>query len=250
MKNRFAEHAKTQQIVTGTTVTADKFYETHNNIEVLKSGKQSKTFLTTASFNQELDLSMLPMAAESYHLSPNVEDYLVIPIPIVTVSYPNRNLEAFPLEEVTYFDPRHGMPVYKTFNMKPVFKDHLNMDPTKALGLHVDSTMVYVPKFDVWKIVVLTMWDRTKDVQRISDIMSKKITGYSMGAFVDSFTCSICGAMDVNIKPCEHHVGGAGRTYGPTNRMAYKVLLGAAFFETSSVASPADDSAFSEDVYV
>lgn len=242
--------AEQKNVVTGNTVQAPYIVEAHKNIEVLKSGKQTKTFITTANLNQELDLSFLPMASEAYHISPNPEDYIIVPLPIVTVDVPNRNLEAFSLEEVTYFDPRYGMPVYETFKRKPVHKDHINTDPTKALGLHLDSTMIYIPKYDVWKIAILTMWDRTKDSQRVNDIINKKITGYSMGAFVDSFTCSICGAFDVNVKPCEHHVGGAGRTYGPSNRLAFKNLLGTCYFETSSVASPADDSAFSDDVFV
>lgn len=250
MDNRFKDFAQTQQIVTGNVVEASTYIEAYKNIETLKSGKEKKTFITTAEFSREIDLSYLAMASEAYHISPNPEDYIIIPMPIVTVDIPNRNLESFSLEEVSYFDPRHGMPVYKTFVNKPCHKDHVNQDPTKALGMHLDASMLYVPKFDVWKIAVLTIWDRTKDTKRINDIMSGKIKGYSMGAFVDCFSCSICGAMDVNVKPCEHHVGGAGQTFGPTKRMAFKNLLGVSFFETSSVASPADDTAFSEDVFV
>lgn len=122
-----------------------------------------------------------------------------------------------------------------------------NSDPTKALGMHLDSTLIYNPKFDIWKISVLTIWDRTKDTQRVNDIINKKITGYSMGAFVDDFTCNICGAHDVNIKPCEHKWG---TTYGASNRLAYKTLYGSCFFESSSVMEPADDTAFSKDVFI
>lgn len=249
MTNRynFDLHKDSRHVVTGNVVEAAHQYEAYKNIEVLKSGKETKTFLTTANFSQEIDFSVLAAASESYHISPNPEDYVIVPLPIVTVDIPNRNKEAFSLEEVSYFDPRYGCFVYNTFNNKPTFKDHKNNDPTKALGMHLDSTLIYNPKFDIWKISVLTIWDRTKDTSRINDIISKKITGYSMGAFVDNFTCSICGANDVNIKPCEHKFG---TPYGPTNRLAFKSLFGTCYFETSSVGEPADDTAFSQDVFI
>lgn len=250
MNNRFENHLRNQQVVTGNTVEQKLAVETYKNIETLKSGGKTKTVLSSNEFKCELDLDFLPAASESYHISADPKDYIVVPMPIVTVDVPNRNLENFSLEEVSYFDPRYGCMIYDTFKHRPCHKDHVNQDPTKALGVIVDSSLIYVPKFDVWKIAIITLWDRTKDVQRVNDIVSKKINGYSMGAFVDCFSCSICGAMDVNVKPCEHHVGGAGKTFGSTNRMAFKNLLGTCFFEVSSVASPADDTAISDDVFV
>lgn len=249
MKNNFDEYYKEQNIVTGTVVEAQHQFEAYKNLEVLKSDGVTKTFLTTASstFKQEIDFSVLLGASESYHISQKPEDYIIIPLPIVTVGIPNRNIEGFSLEEVSYFDPRHGDFVYKTFINKPTHKDHKNNDPTKALGMHLDATMVYNQKFDIWKINVLTVWDRTKDVQRVKDIINKKITGYSMGAFVDNFSCSICGAANVNISPCEHKMG---HYYGPNKRLAFKSLFSTSFFETSSVSDPADNTAFSSEVFV
>lgn len=244
-KYNFESHRDGRQIVIGSVVEAAHQYEAYKNLEVLKSGKEKKTFLTTANFSQEINFDILAAASESYHISPNPEDYIIVPLPIVTVDIPNRNKETFLLEEVSYFDPRYGCFVYNTFNNKPCHKDHKNQDPTKALGMHLDSSLIYNPKYDIWKISVLTIWDRTKDTQRVNDIINKKITGYSMGAFVDNFQCCICGANDVNIKPCEHKWG---QSYN--NRLAHKSLYGTAFFETSSVIEPADDTAFSNDVFI
>lgn len=238
-------------MVYGSTVTAGNPISAHAELKKFRDKDyKEKHYVSTATIKQEIDLSCLQMASEAYHISDNPKDYIIVPLPIVSVDIPNRNLESFSLEEVSYFDPRHGQPVYRTFINKPTHKDHINSDPTKALGMHLDASLIYVPKYDIWKISVLTIWDRTKDTQRVNDIISGKIKGYSMGAFVDCFSCSICGAMDVNVKPCEHHVGGAGGVFGANQRMAFKNLLGVTYFETSSVASPADDTAFSEDVFI
>lgn len=243
----FESHRDNRQIVTGSVVEATHQFEAYKNLEVLKNGKEKKTFLTTANYSREINFDALLGASESYHISPNPEDYIIIPLPIVTVDVPNRNKEAFSLEEVSYFDPRYGCFVYNTFNNKPCHKDHKNQDPTKALGMHLDSSLIYNPKYDIWKISVLTIWDRTKDAQRVNDIINGKINGYSMGSFVDNFQCNICGANDVNIKPCEHKFG---RVYGANNRLAHKNLWGVCYFETSSVGEPADDTAFSSDVFI
>lgn len=245
-----------KQVVTGRTVTADWKAETHKNIETLRDGKEKKSFLTVANHKQELNLDFLAAASESYHISPNPEDYIIVSLPIVTVDIPNRNLQAFPLQEAGYFDPKHGRMVYETFKHKPTHKDHVNQDPTKALGAHVDSSLHYIPDYDVWKISVLTIWDRTKDVQMVKDIISGKRTGYSMGAFVDAFQCSICGALDVNVNPCEHFdpskgsIPHGGSIWGDSRRLAYMNCLGVTYFETSTVASPADSSAHSSDVFI
>lgn len=247
---KFSRSIGNQQIVTGNTVDQKLSVETFNNIETLKSGNKRKTVLSSNEFSCELDLDFLPAASESYHISSDPKDYVVVPMPIVTVDVPNRNVESFSLEEVSYFDPKYGSMVYETFNKRPCHKDHDNQDPTKALGVIADSSLIYVPKYDIWKIAIITLWDRTKDTKRVNEIINKQITGYSMGAFVDCFSCSICGAMDVNVKPCEHHIKGSGGVFGPQNRMAFKNLLGTCFFEVSSVASPADDTAFSNDVFI
>lgn len=80
---------------------------------------------TVATVNgKSLDYSWLRGAAETYHLSPNIEDYILTEVPAVTVGIPNRNLHAFPYEEVTYFDPKFGRFVYQTFIGKCTFVDH------------------------------------------------------------------------------------------------------------------------------
>lgn len=257
MYDRYKLDFTDQQVVHGATASSEWAIEAHKNMETLKSGRKKKTYLTTAYTQKELDLDFLPAAAESYHLSPNPEDYIIVSLPIVTCDVPNRNVQAFSLQESSYFDPKHGRMVYETFKHKPTHRDHINEDPTQALGVHIDSSLQYIPEYDLWKISVLTMWDRTKEKAYggdnvVQDIIDGKKKGYSMGAFVDSFACSICSKLDVNVDPCEHFKQNqhGGSVFGDVRRLAFQQCLGVTFFETSSVADPADSTAWSSDVFL
>lgn len=237
--------------VPGTVITARSTIETHKNLEVLKH--QGKTrHIINANNHQPvaLDLDFLPAASETYHISPNPEDYILVSLPIVTVDIPNRNLQAFPLQEVGHFDALQGKLVYQTFLHKPTHIDHQNTDPTQAKGVHVDASMQYIPKYGLWKINVLTLWDRSKDAKLVDDILKKKRTGYSMGAMVDNFACSICGRTETITNPCEHMRKGKGTVWGTDNRLCYQLCLGVCYFETSSVEEPADPTALSTDIFV
>lgn len=242
--------------VYGNTVQSAWEKETHKNLEVLTHQGQKKHILTATNFPKyELDLSFLPAAAESYCLSPDPKDYVIVSLPILSIDIPNRNSQAFPLQEVAYFDPTHGRLVYQTFCHKPTHTDHINDNPREAKGVHIDASMQYLPRYDLWKTNVLTMWDRTKDAKLVQEILDRKRTGYSMGALVSAFACSICGHLDTNNNPCEHLKadhrgrGGKGTLWGNDNRLAYQVCCGVTFFETSSVVDPADSSAWSQDVF-
>lgn len=238
--------------VKGSVVKAQYQYETHKNVEILKSGNKRKAIIHATNYPKlELDLDFLPAAAESYHISSKPEDYIVVSLPIVTCCIPNRNLQGFPIEEVTHFDPLYGMMVYETFRKKPVHVDHNNDDPTKAKGVHVDASMQYVPKYDIWKINVLTIWDRSKDPQLVKNILDKKRKGYSMGATVSNFICSVCGRIDnMDANSCEH-MKPAGGIWGDNRRLAMQLCTGVCYFETSNLENePADPSAYSEDIYV
>jgi hypothetical protein len=143
------------------------------------------------------------------------------------------------------------MMVYETFKRKCCFSNHNNTDPTQAKGVHVDASMQYLPKYDIWKIMVLTMWDRTKDEQLVKDILSKKRTGYSMGATVNNFICSVCGKIDnLDAHSCEH-MRPPGGIWGDEKRLAMQLCTGVCYFETSSLDNePADPTAFSDDIFV
>ena len=239
-------------VVKGSIVKASYQYETHKNVEILKSGNRQKVVIHAMNYPKiELDLDFLPAAAESYHISSQPSDYIVVSLPIVSVDIPNRNVQCFPIEEVTHFDPLYGMMVYETFKKKACHVNHENEDPTKAKGVHVDASMQYVPKYDIWKINVLTIWDRSKDPKLIKDILSKKRKGYSMGATVSNFICSVCGKIDnMDQNTCEH-LRNPGGIWGENKRLAMQLCTGVCYFETSNLENePADPSAYSEDIYV
>lgn len=238
--------------VKGSVVKSQYQYETHRNLEILKHNGKKKTIIHASNFPKvELDLDFLPAAAESYHISPNPEDYILVSLPIVSADIPNRNLQCFPTEEISSWDPLYGCMVYETFKRKCTFTDHDNQDPTKAKGIHVDASMQYIPKYDLWKIVVLTMWDRTKDEQLVKDILNKKRNAYSMGATVNNFICSVCGKVDnLDAHSCEH-MRPPGGIWGEKKRLAAQLCTGVCYFETSNLGNePADPTAYSEDIYI
>lgn len=138
-----------------------------------------------------------------------------------------------------------------TYIANDIIVHNCNEDPTKAKGVHVDAGMQYIPKYDVWKINVLTIWDRAKDPKLVKDILDRKRTGYSMGATVSNFICSICGKIDnMDEHSCEH-MRPPGGTWGENKRLAMQLCTGVCYFETSNLGNePADPSAYSEDVYV
>lgn len=189
----------------------------------------------------DIDVAWLPAAAETYAISSDPRDYVLVDIPIVTVDVPNRNLQAFPYEEVSYFDPLYGRMVYQSFDRKPTHQDHDNKDPLKAKGVMFDSSLKYVPAYNIWKISILAGWDRTKDPWLVRQILTKKRTGYSMGALVEAFVCSVCGAIDTNVRKCPCMKKGKGQVMG--NKLVYQQCCGVNFIETSSVDDPADITA-------
>ena len=241
-----------KHFVKGSIVRPQFQVEAYKNTEVLKHNGKTKTIVHATNYPKlEMDLDFLPAAAESYHISPKYEDYVIVALPIVSVGIPNRNLQCFPLEEVTHFDPMYGMLVYETFKRKCCFTNHNNTDPTQAKGIHADASMQYIPKYDIWKICVLTMWDRSKDEQLVNDIISRKRNGYSMGATVNNFLCSVCGKIDnMDAHSCEH-AQNLGSVWGDKKRLAMQLCTGVCYFETSNLDNdPADPTAYSDDVYV
>lgn len=211
-----------------------------------------------------IDISWLPAAAETYKISADPDDYVLVDVPIVTPDVPNRNMQEFPFEEVSYFDPMYGKQIYKTFIGKPAHIDHINQDPLKAKGVHFDSSMEYIPAYGLYKIRVLTGWDRTKDPYLVNQIISGKRPGFSMGALVQAFVCSICGATDTNVNPCRHMDQRLGVSKGmlwDTQRdcrvqanevhgmsaeavkLIYQRCVGCNYIEISNVGDPADPTA-------
>jgi len=215
-----------------------------------QTSRDSSGKLRVASENilnktKDLDVSWLPMAAEQYQISADIRDYIINEIPIVTVGCPNRNLDEFPYDEVTSFNPELGRLVYQTFIGKPTHMDHDNRDPRRAKGVHFDSSIQKTAD-GRYKIVVLAGWDRTKDRDLANSILRRDRTGFSMGALVSFTQCSYpgCDATSPNGKiACRHQEYGRGKGRILEGHLIYERCYRVNFIETSSVADPADHTA-------
>lgn len=209
------------------------------------SGKLRMASENIFNKTRTLDISWLPMAAEQYQISPNIQDYVINEIPIVTVGCPNRNLDEFPYEEVTSFNPEIGRLVYQTFIGKPTHMDHDNRDPRKAKGVHFDS-FLQKQADGRYKIVVLAGWDRTKDKDLANSILKRDRTGFSMGALVSYTQCSYPGCPEISPNgkiACSHQDYGRGKGRILQGQLIYERCYRVNFIETSSVADPADHTA-------
>lgn len=160
--------------------------------------------LVTASDNLTQDLKYaltevrqwLPFAAEQYKISANINDYVCVPVIIMPSELPNKNGIGFPFDQLTKFNPDSGKIAFKTWQTKPCFLEHCNNDYTIAYGTVFDSIMKPMKnvKGDLWKVIALTAWDRTRYSDVVNDILTGKRNSYSMGALTSGFRCSICGA--------------------------------------------------------
>lgn len=216
--------------------------------QVLK-GKESAALRSMAIAGEEVKKSFkgvldahewLPFAAESYNVSSKLEDYVLVPTSIMTTEIPNRNGVAFPMSELTSFNHEHGMIAYKTWRGKPTFVEHNNSDHTKAKGIILDAAMRPMKRFkgDLWQVVLLNAFDRGRDPELANSIMKKERTGYSMGAWVRDYECSICGKTLKN-KGCDHVAKGKPEMAMYKGKIAYFRAIDPIGFECSSVAVPA-----------
>jgi len=232
------------RLVNSAAVRADRTIEAHSFRNDIAKSQNRLMIAATSPFKRDIDISWLPVAAETYQISSDIKDYVIVDVPAVTIDIPNRNLQAFPFEEVSYFDPMYGRQVFQSFIGKPSHVDHQNKDPLKAKGVIFDATMQFVPKWNVWKIRLLQGFDRSKDNMLASQILNGQRCGYSMGALVSNFICSVCGTIENQYSPCAHIKAGKGSVFN--DRLTYEICCGVNYVENSSVAEPADPTAESD----
>lgn len=194
----------------------------------------------------------LPAAAEELNISPNIKDYVVVPTVSMPSDLPNRNKMAFPLEQLTGWLPDIGMPMYQSWIGMPTFYEHNNSDYTKAKGIVFDCKMVKMKgaNGDIWKVLKLLGFDRTRDAILANSILTGERTCYSMGANANDFSCSVCGSLNSK-GMCEHLSPVGKQAIGPnpfkefSGVLAFYNVLNPKGFEVSSVATPAYVSASS-----
>lgn len=168
-------------------------------IELAEVGKQReitfKPSATGADDSMVIDANAwLPFCAEHYHISPNLSDYIMVPVPAVVTDIPNTNGDCLSTAEALRFRPDLGMMAYKTWKGKPTHQEHDNKDITKAKGVILDCYMKPLPQFkgNHARIIQLLAFDRTKDPVLAGQILSHTLNTYSIGMWYQAYTCSIC----------------------------------------------------------
>jgi hypothetical protein len=186
----------------------------------------------------------LPIASEKLYISPHIKDYVLTPVISMPSDLPNRNGQAFPYKELTGWCTDGGAPMFRTWVGKPAFQEHKNNNPVEAKGVIIDCMMRPIKNAsdDIWKVVKLVAWDRTKDSVLANDILSGKSNCYSMGAHAADFSCSVCSGL-LSKGGCEHVKHGKPEYKVIGSRLAYYNVMDPIGFELSAVAVPAYASA-------
>lgn len=184
--------------------------------------------------------SWLPQASKVYKISPDLNDYILVEVCIMCSDLPNRNAVAFPLTELTSFNPDVGCLGYQTWIGKPTFVEHHNDILEHAKGVIFDAYMKDAPEYegDIGKVYVLLGFDKTKDPKLCEEILSGKRNCYSMGSYSDNFRCSICGSL-ASKGGCEHCDVSRPRLEIVDGKLAFSNVVGMMGFEVSSVETPA-----------
>ncbi len=157
-----------------------------------------------------IDTSWLPFAAKTYHISPNLEDYIIVNQMICPSDLPNRNGVSFPIEElVRFLPPPMNRQVFKAWAGCPVHEEHDNEDCTKAVGVIFDTSIRKIKGYGDgkhWAVYGLLGIDKNKYPQLAAEVASGKINTGSMGCMADEFRCSVCGskASDNAMLNCAH----------------------------------------------
>lgn len=222
------------------------------DMKTLKTSDEQAKVLAEHGTNLGANL-WLRAASKVYEISPNLNDYVIVPVPIMFTEIPNTNGDSVSIEEMLRFDPDLGDQAFKSFKGKPLFVEHDNKVKRRAKGVILDSQLVPLKRFGngrFFKLVFLQAWDTTKDPLLVNSILSKENNAYSLGFYYTAYDCSICGRSfgdsALNKTPCIH-ISPAKVTYRqPDGRLAYRMCKNIKGFECSSVKNGAFGIAISD----
>lgn len=218
------------------------------DVSSLKKRKSTSSAETSVIMGFE---SWLPFAAKELCISADVKDYLMYPVPIMYSDLPNRNGVAFPLTELIKWNVRRGCQAYKGWSGCPMYEEHRSEDHTRALGVIADAAMRRIEGMGhgkLWKVVCLAAIDRNKNSLLAREMASGELNSYSMGAMVDGYTCSHCGA---EIDKCDHVSLKKPIDFYELNashgkELVYRQVYGIDPYELSVVRDPAYGTATSD----
>lgn len=184
--------------------------------------------------------SWLPFASKSLNVSPKIEDYIIVPVMMFLTDLPNRNNIGFPLNQLVRWNIQHGRQAVKTWKGKSTFAEHANKDVWESKGVIFDTYLAKLNNYgmgQVWKVMALAGFDRTKDAALTQSILSGDRRGYSIGAYVnEGYTCSVC---NLPLGHCTHISKPGDFAVTSDNQLAYAMGIGVEGFELSSVEEPA-----------
>jgi len=209
--------------------------------------------------------SVLDSVADTYRISRDPRDYLLIPCRACSADRPNENMDAWRREELLRFDPTLGRRVYSTFILKPHFVNHNASNYALSRGVILDShfnsdndasdkvkeAINHATGKDARKdefIETLIAMDMSKDPELAKAYKDGSVYRFSMGCDVDSTECSCCGRVATNtFQFCEHVRGKQSRREydldGGIRRKGFEWCRGTIFAELSAVDDPADKDA-------
>lgn len=215
--------------------------------------KQQKVKLNSQVLGEEFTIdahTWLHGAAKEYHISSDINDYILVPVPSLISDLPNTNGDSATVQELLRFVPDAGMLAYQTWRGKPTHIEHQNKDITKAKGVIFD---VYLKRLTGYMgnhvtVIKLLGFDRSKDSLLCDAILKRKVNTYSLGMFYKTYECSVCGTqVSQNSGNMCTHTKPRRKTYMTANgHLAYRRCIGIVGFETSAVADPAYVSAASD----
>jgi hypothetical protein len=207
----------------------------------------------------------LDTVADTYRISRDPDDYLLIPTRANSADRPNENMDAWRHAELLRFDPKVGKRVYQTYLLKPHFVNHNASNFALSRGVILDAhyndsnpasgqTKEAVleatglePDRDEFVETLIAM-DMTKDPALAAAYKNGSVYRFSMGCDVESTECSVCGKVAIStLQFCEHvrakHSRVAYPLDGGGHRRGFEWCNNTVFAEESAVDDPADKEA-------
>ena len=151
--------------------------------------------LERAGISDTLDTSWLKPASAKLNISPSIKDYVMVPVILFYASVPNRNGLGFLEKDLVEWSTEHKAPAYKTWRGSPMHIEHDNKDPSKAVGVVLDTFMRKheAEPIPFWKNIAYLAVDRGKDQDVAKRVLKREISTYSMGCYVNGgYRCSVC----------------------------------------------------------
>lgn len=164
-----------------------------NSQKIIKAGMDRNHL---SSVNKLITTRLLPFAAEALNISPNLDDYIIVYVPILPCDIPNRKAISIPYREITSWNIDQGTIAYRTWIGKSCCTDHINTDlESNSKGLVFDTSCKELPGTysgkKLYKVMALLGFDRSKFPTLANEILNGKRDAYSLGARAENYRCSI-----------------------------------------------------------